>query len=44
MAFSELEEKRLTKVVGSFVEKRRPPAHIRAELDLMFSIEGGVVA
>ena len=40
MAFSEFEEKRLTKVVGSFIEKRRPPAHIRVEVDLMFSIEG----
>lgn len=40
MAFSEFEEKRLTKVLGSFIEKRRPPVHIRAEVDLMFSIEG----
>ena len=40
MAFSEFEEKRLAKIVGNFMERRRPPAHIRNELDLMYSIAG----
>ena len=40
MALSELEHKRLKKIVGAYVESRRPPPHIRAELDLAFRIEG----
>lgn len=40
MAFSEFEERRIGKVVGGFVEKRRPPAHVRDRSDLMFAIEG----
>lgn len=40
MAFTELEKKRLEKAVGSFVEKHRPPPHIRPELDLTFRING----
>lgn len=40
MALSEFEIKRLEKTVGSFIEKQRPPAHIRKELDLAFRIEG----
>ena len=40
MAFSEFETKRLEKVVGSFIQKHRPPPHIRAELDLAFRISG----
>ena len=40
MAFSEFEEKRLAKIVGNFIERRRPPAHIRNEFDLMYSIAG----
>lgn len=39
MAFSEFEVRRIRKVVAGFVEKRRPPAHVRDQLDLMFSIE-----
>ena len=39
MAFSEFEIKKLEKTVGSFIEKQRPPAHIRKELDLAFRIE-----
>jgi len=39
MAFSELESKRLEKLVGAFVEKHRPPPHIRPKLDLAFRIE-----
>lgn len=40
MALSEFEEKRLAKVIGSFIEKRRPPIHLREQLDLTFAIEG----
>ena len=29
MALSEFEEKRLAKVVGNFIERRRPPTHIQ---------------
>lgn len=39
MAFSEFEVRRISKVIAGFVEKRRPPAHVRDQLDLMFSIE-----
>lgn len=38
--FSEFELKRCEKVVGQFVERRRPPPHIRADLDLGFRVEG----
>lgn len=34
MAFSEFEEKRLAKVIGSFIEKRQPLVHLREQLDL----------
>ena len=40
MAFSEIERKRIEREVASFVESRRPPAHIRTELDLDFRISG----
>ena len=40
MALSEFELKKCEKVVGEFVEKRRPPPHIRKELDLGFRIKG----
>jgi hypothetical protein len=40
MAFSEFETKRLNKVVGAFIEERRPPAHIRPKLDLAYRLSG----
>ena len=40
MAISEFEIKRCEKLVGQYVESRRPPAHIRNELDLSFRING----
>ncbi|WP_301359922.1 DUF3024 domain-containing protein [Stutzerimonas nitrititolerans] len=40
MAFNDIEQKRTEKVVGAFIEKRRPPPHIRPELDLGFRIHG----
>lgn len=40
MALSEFEIKRLEKIVGQYIEKKRPPADIRDEVDLAFKIEG----
>ncbi len=40
MALSEFEAKKIEKEVGAFVEKRRPPPHIRPELDLGFRVKG----
>ncbi len=40
MAFSEIERRRVEKAVGSFVERRRPPVHIRPKLDLDFEVAG----
>ncbi|MBX3724791.1 MAG: DUF3024 domain-containing protein [Xanthomonadales bacterium] len=40
MAFSELETARVRKIVGGFVEARRPPVHIRPELDIGYRIVG----
>ncbi len=40
MAFSEFESARIRKLVGAFIDARRPPAHIRSELDLGFRIGG----
>ncbi len=40
MAFSKIETKRYERQVAAFVEKRRPPEHIRDELDIGFRIKG----
>ena len=40
MTFSELEARRIDKLVGQFIEKRRPSAHIRSLLDLGFRVRG----
>jgi len=40
MALSEFEVKKIEKEVGRFVEARRPPPHIRQELDLGFRVKG----
>src|SRR5690606_34351648 len=40
MALSELERKRVERVLAPFMQKRRPPAHIRSELDLGYRISG----
>lgn len=40
MAISEFETKRYEKIVGQYVEKRRPAPHIRNQVDLAFRIEG----
>ncbi|MEM0955842.1 MAG: DUF3024 domain-containing protein [Pseudomonadota bacterium] len=40
MAFSEFETRRCEKLVGNYIERRRPPAHIRQELDFGFRVKG----
>ena len=40
MAFDEFTIRCLEKIVGTFVEQRRPPIYMRTELDLAFRIEG----
>jgi len=40
MALSELELKRCERDITRFMEQRRPPVHIRSELDLGYRIEG----
>ena len=40
MTLSELERKRFERTVGAFVERRRPPAHIRPKLDLGYRVAG----
>lgn len=39
MAISEFEIKRCEKLVGGYVEKHRPPPHIRHEVDLSYRIK-----
>lgn len=39
MVISEFEIKRIEKIVGEFVEKRRPALHLRDQVDLAFRIE-----
>ena len=38
MALSELVRKRVERALAAFMQKRRPPAHIRSELDLGYRI------
>lgn len=40
VALSEVERKRFEKEMGAFLEKRRPPAHFRPELDIAFRVTG----
>lgn len=40
MALHELELKRCERAIAAFMEKRRPPPHIRSQLDLGYRIEG----
>jgi len=40
MAFCEFETKRFERIVLKFIEKRRPPPHLRDQVDLAFRIHG----
>lgn len=40
MALSEIERKRAEKAIAAFLDKRRPPPHIRPELDIGYRIAG----
>lgn len=40
MAFTEIDIKRCEKIIGAFVERRRPPRHLRAQVDLAFRLRG----
>lgn len=40
MAISEFEIKRIEKLVGQFVERKRPAGHMRNKLDISFRISG----
>ena len=40
MTLSEFEIKRCEKLVAEFIERRRPPAHLRKDVDLTFRING----
>lgn len=40
MAFTELETKRIEKTVKGYVERRRPPLHVRPQLDTGFRVTG----
>jgi hypothetical protein len=39
MAFSEFERRRYDKAVAKFIEARRPPPHLRRQLDLSYRID-----
>jgi hypothetical protein len=40
VTLSEFEIKRCEKLVAEFIQRRRPPAHLRKEVDLAFRISG----
>lgn len=40
MAFNDFDEKRIEKAMNAFLAKRRPPTHIRADLDIGYRISG----
>ena len=40
MALTELEHRRGQKLVGAYLETRRPPIHLRSKLDYSFRIQG----
>lgn len=40
MVFNDLERKRIENAVGAFVEKLRPPPHIRPQLDFGYRLTG----
>ena len=40
LRMNDLEQKRIEKTVAAFVAKRRPPAHLRDQVDLSFRFDG----
>jgi len=40
MALSEFEVKQIERAVAGFMERRRPPEHIRPELDIGYRVTG----
>ena len=40
MAFTQIELKRCEKALDAFLEKRRPPPHIRVQVDIGYKING----
>lgn len=40
MALNDIETARVKKAMGAFLERRRPPPHIRPKLDLGFRLSG----
>lgn len=40
MALSEFETARARKVLGEFIDRRRPPSHLRDEIDIDYRITG----
>ena len=40
MPFNELEQARIQPLLAEWIESRRPPAHLRAEVDLAFRVSG----
>ncbi len=43
MAFTEIEQARNSKALKCFMEQRRPPEHIRPQLDIGFTVVGQTV-
>jgi Protein of unknown function (DUF3024). len=43
MAFTEIELKRIEKLAQAFLDKRRPPVHLRKELDLGYRVDGNSI-
>ena len=40
MGFSEFEQKAVTKALDAFLKRRKPPAHIRPNLDIRYHLSG----
>ena len=43
MALNDLEKKRVQNAIAAYVERRRPPLHIREQVDLAFRFDGRTV-
>jgi hypothetical protein len=43
MPFCEIEHKNIEKLTKAFLDKRRPPVHLRKELDLGYRIDGNSI-